>query len=78
MENFNEEKEEAVMAEQYEEFRIEYDYEWLRNRDRTTWTSPTRSEEDAYTWLYQYFQGNMPNIHRVQRRTVVIGDWEDQ
>jgi hypothetical protein len=67
-----------LMAEQYEEFRIEYDYEWLRNRDRTTWTSPTRSVDDAYTWLYQYFQGNMPNIHRVQRRTVVISDWEDE
>lgn len=67
------------MAEEYEEFRVEYDYGWLRNQDppQTTWTSPTRSLADAYIWLYQYFQGVMPTTHRVQRRTVTISDWEE-
>lgn len=66
------------MAEEYEEFRVEYAYEWLRNQDppQTTWTSPTRTLDDAYAWLYQYFQGQRLSTYRVQRRTVTISDWE--
>lgn len=68
------------MTEQYTEYRIEYDYGWLRSHcpGESVWTMPNRSLQDEYDYLYSYYQGVIPNIISVQKRTITVGDWEEE